>query len=130
MDEIGWNNVSLSIGSGVNTATLSRFFNGKQELDVAQLTRIAESMQRHPGDFLPRSTVDPMCERLKPIIEHLTPLQIEDQMRAISALEVSLVAMKNWKSQGSILGSPITTSVKPEIKANRKERSGDAPTKL
>jgi transcriptional regulator with XRE-family HTH domain len=102
MGELGWNQASLAVASGVNPATLSRFFSGKQELDVPQLGAIAGSMGLKAGDLLEKSETDPMADRLAPLLGRLRPLLLEDQIRAVAALATSLDAMLNWRSAVAI----------------------------
>lgn len=100
IDELGWTQRDLVIASGVNPATISRFLAGQQDLNVPQIDRIARALDRMPGDFLEKSDVDPMSDRLTPVIARLRPLRLEDQIRAVSALAMTLDTMLAWRGTG------------------------------
>lgn len=117
MAELNQNQSDLAAASTIGAATLSRFFSGKQELDVAQLESVARALKMKAGDFLEQSAVDPMLDRLSSLIEQLKPLRIEEQMRAIAALDTALIAMKSFKFQQRD-GREIRTTITPNIRSS------------
>ena len=114
MAERGWNQLDLSIASGVNPATLSRFFGQKYDLDIAQLTAIATAFHAKPGDLLERSSTDERVVQLQPILDEIASVANAERWLLVAALASQARFMKSWR----------TPEVGREIR-----QSGTPPTK-
>lgn len=89
MEALDWTQNDLAISSGVHPSILSRFFKGKQGLDVEQLGMIAKAIKAKPGDLLENSTDDPRVAELRPILEQIHGLNGSDRPAIIEALALN-----------------------------------------
>lgn len=127
MEQRKWTQLDLSISSGVNPATLSRFFREKYDLDVGQLSRVAAALGAKPGDLLERSEVDDRVVQLQPILDEIEAVANGERQLLVAAIASQVRFMKSWRTAAP----PVNNVVQfPAAQSEHKDLSDDAMEQL